>query len=528
MNVQSDWIINDSSSDAFIHNKPTIPSGNEIIDWTISNVETIHNSNIPILNQNTSGSAASLSETLSIATGGTGQTTYTDGQLLIGNSTGNTLEKATLNGGDNVTITNGSGTITISSTDTTYTNATTESDGLMSSSDKIKLDDISTNSTNVQGDWNINDSSSDAFIHNKPTIPSGNEIIDWTVSGEETIHASNIPILNQNTGGSAASLSETLSVATGGTGQTTYNDGQLLIGNSTGNTLQKATLTGGSNITVTNGPGTITIGIEEDVSFKDINASGNVVVTGNLTINGTTTTVNSNTVNIGDNILVLNSDETGAASQNAGIEIERGTNSNVSFLWDETDDHWTVGETPLKASQFLGSVSVPWDKRIEWGEPYSNYSGERYIKGSSQGLHLLAGRKLELRTIHMSDSSGNDMIHLNTRRIYSSGDLDFSSNKGIVFGRTTSSNESWKIDNESGSNTLRFGRFNHDGWTAGGNFTSTVLEMTTNSVSINKDTTFSNDVTIEGNLSFTPPIWNQDTTGSAATCLLYTSDAADE
>jgi hypothetical protein len=45
----------------------------------------------------------------------------------------------------------------------------------------------------------------------------------------------------------------------GGTGQTTYTDGQLLIGNTTGNTLTKTTLTAGSNVTITNGPGTITI-----------------------------------------------------------------------------------------------------------------------------------------------------------------------------------------------------------------------------------------------------------------------------
>ena len=51
----------------------------------------------------------------------------------------------------------------------------------------------------------------------------------------------------------------TVAVAKGGTGQTSYTDGQLLIGNSTGNTLSKTTLTAGSNVTITNGPGTITI-----------------------------------------------------------------------------------------------------------------------------------------------------------------------------------------------------------------------------------------------------------------------------
>lgn len=51
----------------------------------------------------------------------------------------------------------------------------------------------------------------------------------------------------------------TIAVNKGGTGQTTYTDGQLLIGNSTGNTLSKATLTQGSGITITNGAGTISI-----------------------------------------------------------------------------------------------------------------------------------------------------------------------------------------------------------------------------------------------------------------------------
>ena len=51
----------------------------------------------------------------------------------------------------------------------------------------------------------------------------------------------------------------TLPVANGGTGQTSYTNGQLLIGNTTGNTLTKATLTAGSGITITNGTGSITI-----------------------------------------------------------------------------------------------------------------------------------------------------------------------------------------------------------------------------------------------------------------------------
>ena len=54
-----------------------------------------------------------LKGTLAVGRGGTGQTSYTNGQLLIGNTTGNTLSKATLTQGTGITITNGSGSITI-------------------------------------------------------------------------------------------------------------------------------------------------------------------------------------------------------------------------------------------------------------------------------------------------------------------------------------------------------------------------------------------------------------------------------
>ena len=55
--------------------------------------------------------------TLAVNKGGTGQTSYIDGELLIGNTISNTLAKATLTAGNNITITNGNGSITIDSTD---------------------------------------------------------------------------------------------------------------------------------------------------------------------------------------------------------------------------------------------------------------------------------------------------------------------------------------------------------------------------------------------------------------------------
>lgn len=63
----------------------------------------------------------------------------------------------------------------------------------------------------------------------------------------------------------------------------------------------------------------------------------------NLVVEGTTTTIESTTVTIADNVIVLNKNVTGAPSTNAGIEVERGDETNASILWDETADLWKVG-----------------------------------------------------------------------------------------------------------------------------------------------------------------------------------------
>ena len=140
---------------------------------------------------------------------------------------------------------------------------------------------------------------------------------------------------------------------TGGTGVTTAVSGDAVtvsIGQAVATT---------SNVTFNNVEvdGTLT---SDDITAANMTASGNVIVTGNLTVNGTTTTVNSNTVNIGDNIIVLNSDETGTPSANAGIEIERGTSTNVLVRYKEATDRWEF--TNDGSTYFNIPLSTEYDK----------------------------------------------------------------------------------------------------------------------------------------------------------------------
>ncbi len=65
-----------------------------------------------------------------------------------------------------------------------------------------------------------------------------------------------------------------------------------------------------------------------------------LILSGNLTVNGTTTQVNTETLTVDDNIIVLNNNESGTPSEDAGIEVERGTSTNVKLQWDESADVW--------------------------------------------------------------------------------------------------------------------------------------------------------------------------------------------
>jgi len=192
--------------------------------------------------------------------------------------------------------------------------------------------------------------------------------------------ATAIPVVTVNGKGlvtavSTAAISSTLDIAAD-----SGTDNGVLVGTDT------LTVAGGTGVTTSVSGDTISVGIgqavattsnvtfnnvsvdgtlsSDDITAANMTASGNVIVTGNLTVNGTTTTVNSNTVQIGDAIMTLNSDETGTPSADAGLEIERGTSTNTKFFWDESAKYWVVGDGDTPAySRVLTAAS--------WGTAYT-------------------------------------------------------------------------------------------------------------------------------------------------------------
>jgi len=129
--------------------------------------------------------------------------------------------------------------------------------------------------------------------------------------------------------------------------------------------LSSTTLTAGNTTAVVSDTGsdgafTVTAEGNTELVINDTSAtfSGNVIVTGDFTVNGTTTTVATTNTTINDNLIELNTGIS-ASSNDAGLIIERGsTGNNAAIIWDESADKFAMGTTTATAGDKSGGISV--------------------------------------------------------------------------------------------------------------------------------------------------------------------------
>jgi hypothetical protein len=74
--------------------------------------------------------------------------------------------------------------------------------------------------------------------------------------------------------------------------------------------------------------------------------TNNVHVQGSLRVDGEVNFINSNQVNIGDNIITLNADiaDNATPTEDAGIQVKRGNQPITGIYWREADDKWKIDE----------------------------------------------------------------------------------------------------------------------------------------------------------------------------------------
>ena len=193
------------------------------------------------------------------------------------------------------------------------------------------------------------------------TISGTANEIETSVSGDTiTVGIPTNPIFTGNTKVNAGHF--TIQASSGNSelklGNQTSDTGQISAGeslqifidgdnNSTSELFEIKTTQSGSPSTV------FSVDQEGDTSI-----SGNVVITGGLTVNGATTTVSTQNLNVEDALIGLQSELTGANSNDIGFIFERGsTGNNGVFVWDESEDKFHLGTTTATPAS-TGSLSI--------------------------------------------------------------------------------------------------------------------------------------------------------------------------
>jgi hypothetical protein len=265
---------------------------------------------------------------------------------------------------------------------------------------------------------------------------------DFSVtSGNVSIASNGVRAVNLNsdvagTGLSLDGVDNSLEVDYGSTSGTAVEGNTSLTVQGTANEIE---ISGGS-VTLGAG-GTITIGLPDDVTIatasiqNNLTVGNDLTVVGNLFVQGTTTTIDSTTVQIGDNIIELNG---GGASANAGLLVTDVTAPNTnsgSLLWNATADYWMGGalgsekefarfdSTPTSGSvQVIGANGLLVDAPITADGTDVSITGDLTIGGLDANSFLVANATKEL--ISVVPQNTGDMIQWNGSSFVASNTID--------------------------------------------------------------------------------------------------------
>jgi hypothetical protein len=237
---------------------------------------------------------------------------------------------------------------------------------------------------------------------------------------------------SQNTPGVALELSGNLVGTNANFSGNIYTD-QIVSDASNGLTIQANGLTiqpngnNGNIILDPNGTGTIQLNGEVQLSGclrgpstmyidpANDGVTGTLIVNGDLQVKGTTTTIDSETLLIADNSIILNKEYTGESpTEDASIEIERGGLNNAIIKWNETNDQWefykegTTNLSNIKCNTLkVSDATILGITSVSVSETTLNINGDA---NSSYGVYSLSGSITIINIINVSNVANNSQI----------------------------------------------------------------------------------------------------------------------
>ena len=140
-------------------------------------------------------------------------------------------------------------------------------------------------------------------------------------------------------------------------------------------TLKNTTEDGNIYVNVNDG-GSDTTAITIDGATASVSIANDLTVTGNLQVDGTTTTINTTNTTIEDSLLVLNTGMSAANTYDGGLIIERGSATNVGMIWDESTDEFAFVNTTEDGST-SGNVAI------------SSYADIHFLEATGQASSAL-------------------------------------------------------------------------------------------------------------------------------------------
>ena len=144
--------------------------------------------------------------------------------------------------------------------------------------------------------------------------------------------------------------------------------------------------------------------------------SNDATFNGNVTISGTQTIVNSQITSLGDSIIELNRDASGSPSEDAGLQVNRGSSADVNLIWDESEGYWSFtndGSTNFKIATETddlveGSTNLYYtDARVRAAVSVTDAGGDGSLAyNSTSGVITYTGPSASETRAHFSASTG--------------------------------------------------------------------------------------------------------------------------